>query len=454
MRPKSLLVLVALVALVASTGVAQPVVGPPNFQVTLLNSNIPIGDQFTGLAADASGNVYVLDEPSTPTAVGPRVHRIRPDGTLDPYHAVGFGDSCGELAYNPMDGLVYLVDNIPVLPVINSRVWRIEPAGGATQLYNVPVVAEGFTIDNGGQMIFGGMGTNGLGLYRFDPLSAQTTYLGPGFGNNRVLQSLVFGDILIADGRHVERWQPGVAATVPYYSAPLPNPNESNGVTSLARTPFNQIGVGALVGVRNFVTVSLGGIGRAISADLVGGNAFEFANEPYSVPFRGMYLIAGGVLQDAYWLSATASSLAGPPTAGILHRIRQLPAAGSPGSLVITQVPGVLTVDLYGPPGQFFLLGVMPDVLPVPSVLFIPPWGVVDLDVLNPLYAPVIDGVGLFGAPNPLGQIPNSGQFSLTVGIVPPPVPLAFRAQAIISGWALAPNGILYISNVATFTLP
>jgi len=445
--------LLCLLAYLTAGGIlpAQPVVTPPNFDVQLLAGGIPMTFGLSTMAVDRFGNVYVLDEPPQPMGIGPRVHRIRRNGVVDLDHAVFFGDT-GQMAYHPLDGHVYVVETQPILPVINSTVHRIEPGGGATMVVNVPVVAEGFTIDNAGNMFFGGMGLQGPGLYMLPAGSTSLVFVGPGFGGNEILQALVSGDVLIADANEVRRWTPGALVPVPYWQGPPVFPNSIALVNSLARTPFNQIGSGAVIGHRTLDTFCLCGDGTAVTADLLGNNASVFATESYTLPDRGLAGVASGLRQDLYWATLVAA-----PGGGIaldVYRIRQVAAHGSHGSLLVDVGGGVMTVHFYGDPagGDPLLVGVQLVPSPVPvGGIFIPPFGVLELNPLSPSYFPLLDGIGVFGPPNPFAVIPGGGHFVFALSV--PPLNLSFRAEGVILDPQHAVNGSFTISNVDSFTL-
>ena len=117
---------------------------------------------------------------------------------------------------------------------------------------------------------------------------------------------------------------------------------------------------------------------------------------------------------------------------------------------------GVLTFDLYGDPagGSEFLLGAMPlSPISFSDGLFIPPFGILDLNPLAAGYIPILDGFGIFGPPNPFAVIPVGGHFSLTISVPPVPQPISLRTQAGIVDAVHAPNGLFYITNVDTFVL-
>jgi hypothetical protein len=429
-----------------------PVVNPPNFSVSLHASFLAASG--ASMAADRFGNVYIVDQPSA-LATG-SVTKVDPAGAVVPQFVNNLG-SLSQIAYDPADGYCYIASWSPLLPVVLSSIWRIDPVQGAVAAGSVNLIASGFTIGNSGLMYFGTQtALQGAGLYSHDPSgpSGNATILSPGFGQNAILQSLVSGHVLIASGNEVRRWTPAAIAPVPYYIHPVPLPNALATVNSLARTPFNQIGAGALIGVRELGTLCLCGQGLTITAGLTGQNPQTFATEPYGSPFNGLRCIASGIFQDEWWYTEQPGP--GPIAGKLLWRIRQVPAHSSQGSLITSVAGNVVTLDLYGPAagGDPFLLGGASAILPVSLAQFIPPFGVIDLSPLHPLYTPIIDGIGFFGPPNPIGVVPAGGHFQLSVLIPPGFTGIALVLQDLTLSPGVAPNGLFFISNVEMLVLP
>jgi hypothetical protein len=264
-----------------------------------------------------------------------------------------------------------------------------------------------------------------------------------------MLQSLATGDILIGSGQEVRRYVLGAATTSPYYLHGSLPPAELRG---LARSPFNELGNGGLIAMRDFDTLCQCGSTTLISADPIGTAPFPFGNESYPLSYSGMRAMAWGVRQDLYWL--TELPVPGQPLGKTLFRIRQLPASGVQGSLLVSTGTASVTFDVYGPtPGNdpVVLGGVA---LPMTSnpTLLLAPYGIVDLFPLHPLYLPVLDGIGLFGPPNPAAATPPGGHLVATFP-VPVGTGLTFFTQALIVS-NRAPNGLFFVSNVAPLLLP
>lgn len=444
----------AIVALATQAAPGQmnppPTVVPPNFQVSLRAAMIAAAG--SSMAADRFGNVYILDQAGIGNGT---ITRIDSAGAATPGFVSGLG-VLSQIASSPLDGMCYVASYSPLLPVVNSMIWRIDPNAGATQSGSVALIASGFAIDNDGMFYFGTQtGLQGSGLYRHDPSgpSGNATYLGPGFSSNAILQSLPSGDVLIAGGSQVMRWTPSAILPLPYYTHPPPMPNTIAEIRALARIPFNQIGAGALIAVREFTTVSFSGQGTIVAADMTGGNLQLFASEPYGQPYAGLRSIASGPRQEAWWFTDQPGP--GPAAGKLLFRIEQQPAHGSQGSLVIDATPATLAFHVYGPAqgGDPFLAGAASTLLPVDLSWFAPPFGIIDLNPFHLLYIPLLDGVGLFGPPNSLAQTPPGGHWQLTMP-APPGGGVSLRMQALILAPGAAPNGYFFISNVALLILP
>jgi hypothetical protein len=443
-------------AIVASAIFAQignvPVVIPPNFSVSLHASFLTASGE--SMAADRFGNVYIVDQGNV-IGTG-SVTKVQQDGTVVPQFVSNVG-ALSQVTYNPADGYCYIASWSPLLPVVLSNVFRIDPVQGAVQVSFVSLIASGYSIDNAGLMYFGTQtGLSGPGLYSHDPNGpgGNFTFLSTGFAQNAILQTLFTGDVLIGGLNEVRRWVPSSVAPVPYYTHPPPLPNAVATVNSIARTPFNQIGAGALIGVREFGTLCLCGQGLTITAGLTGLNPQTFASEQYGSPFLGLRCVASGLFQDEWWYTEQPGP--GPIAGKLLWRIQQTPAHSSQGSLITSVAANVVTIDIYGPPtgGDPFLFGGASAILPVSLSQFVPPFGIVDLFPFHALYTPILDGLGLFGPPNPFAQIPAGGHFQVAVVIPPGLTGIALNLQELTVSPGVAPNGLFFISNVELLVLP
>jgi hypothetical protein len=424
----------------------EPEVHVPNFSVTLHAQVMTLAED-PSMAADRFGNVYIRNQSGILNTSGV-IHKVDAAGNAPYSWFVNGLGRLSQIAFNPVDGLCYVAAHYPALSATISTVYRIDPLAGAVGVGTVNLLAEGFTIDDAGTMYFGASS----GLYSHDPAgpAGNATFLSPGHAQNAVIQSLVSGDVLIAGTIDVRRWTPGSSATVPYYTDPQPTGYSL--IQSLSRVPFNQIGQGALIGVRDLDTSCLCFNGRTVALDLLGEQVLAFATEPFAgFCETGLKAIASGPQQDQWWLTDHSPPVGPMP----LYRIRQLPAPGSPGSTIAVAGGGIVTLDVYGPAagGSPFLLGAMLASAP-PASSFFASFGIVDLSPFSPHYLPVLDGVGLFGPPNPSAQIPVGGQFHATFGSPPALSGTSLGLQALIVSPATAPNGLFLVGNVEGLTLP
>src|SRR4029078_5928525 len=133
----------------------------------------------------------------------------------------------------------------------------------------------------------------------------------------------------------------------------------------------------------------------------------------------GLRCIASGIFQDEWWYTDQPGP--GPIAGKLLWRIRQVPAHCSQGRLIADVASTSVALHIYGPTagGDPFLLGAASAISPVSLAQFAPPFGVIDLWPFHPLYAPILDGVGVFGPPNPFAQIPAGGHCLMVVTHAP-----------------------------------
>ncbi len=449
--------LAAAAVLPLASSTAQVIVSSPNFSVELVASNVAASGE--SMAIDRFGNAYIVNK----TAANDTVVIVRPNGSIVPSVTPGF-TSLGQLAYHPLEGAVYAVETAPVLPVLRSVVWRLSATAPPQIAFELDVTTQGFTIDNAGTFFFGGVGLQGSGLYSVTPPSTsveiEATFRGPGFGQNERLQSLVSGDVLIASGDEVRRWTNFAVGTVPFYDHPGPFPNDFALAVGLARNPMNQLGSGAIVGIRDLETFGIGGEGLGIATDLLGNElptlGQAFLSEEFDFGEIGLLTLAAGIEQDLYWFSNACDDVC--PTIDApnrLYRIRQQPGVGSQGSLFAGTAATGVTFDLYGPAagGAPFVLGI--ELIGIfLGETFLPPWGVLGPVPGAPGTIALLDGIGLSGPPNPFAVIPSGGAFSITFPLPPGLSGLSFRAQDLILAPAEAPNGFFFISNEVQLTLP
>lgn len=388
------------------------------------------------MAADRFGNVYILD---LATVSGHSITRIRPDGTVDRNHVTGLAQP-GQLATSPVDGLVYLIDGPGPLAVFASNILRIEPSGGATNLGSVPIVGQGLTIDDQGLFVIGGNGLGGPGLFLWDGMTPPVR-AHRGAGTNGVLQSLGNGEVLVADGRAVQAVLPGTNQSRTLYQHPFIG-NTLVTIGTLARHPWNAEGKGALLGVNEFTTLCTCGVGLGIWSDVAGVNQPSLVTESYASPRTGFRALCAGPRRQVFWYTDDPNG-----RGGVLHEITRTPTMGTQGSLIVQEGGASIFVSLYGPTSgnDPFLLGIVSVPMAVPAARFYPLFGVVDLDPFGASYFPLVDGVGVFGPPSPIGRTSASGDWSTV--FTPGAPAFTVDVQALILSTE-APNGAFFISNV------
>ena len=116
------LCLLALVMGLPGTAAAQLNVNLPGFNVSIIAGALPL--MATSMAVDRFGNVYVVD------GVTFNIARVTPGGSVSLQHVTGLS-GVGQLAYNPVDGLVYLTAINPLAATITD-VLRLDATGGTT----------------------------------------------------------------------------------------------------------------------------------------------------------------------------------------------------------------------------------------------------------------------------------------------------------------------------------
>lgn len=444
----ALLLLTLLGGLFTEGAPGQPVPSQPLYSVSTVTSQIPLQGEATSLAVDREGWVYIVEE--NLAQGGGVVHRVRTNGsslTLD--FLTGLSDP-GQLARHPLDGRVRLPDPGPA-GTLTSQIWRFDPAG-PTADYLVPGVrGQGFAIDNAGSYYLVGPGTQGVDLYRFSPAAGTSLPYGSGIAADALVlatNSAVFyasGGLCFSQG--------GQLFAGPPTTLPLAD------VTALVANPFTAPGPGVLVAFHHLdPACACGATEVRFGEPLMGPppGAPSFLTETFATPHRGARLWASGLRRDLYALSTR--DVAGMRFA-TLHRIEQVPTAGYHGHLVVQRSGNQVSTSLTGLPTtaglpQPFLLGMRALIGPQPPGLFLPTIGILDVHAGDPYYVPVIDGLGLFGPPHPLGLIPPSGTFSLTFAAPPPlPIPLVLEAQAVLLDGPASPSGIMTISDVALLVL-
>ncbi|NRA94952.1 MAG: hypothetical protein HRU14_01955 [Planctomycetes bacterium] len=445
---KSLMVIV-LCPVLAMAVVAQPT-APANFNVGLHASGITASGET--MAADAWGNVFILDHPTGGPFVGPdSITRVGVNGGVNAAYATGLGVA-SQVAFNPKDGKCYAAFHSPLLTIVMSTVYRFDNAG-PVQVGTTPLIAAGFTIDDTGRWIFGtSTAVSGPGLYRHGFMSTPPTYLGSGFGSNAILQSVASSqDVLIAQGAEVRRWSPFLVGTLPYWSTLL-IPNTIVRVTSLARSYYNQLGRGALIGVNSFTTLCSCGFGAAFPGSPTSGSNASFSTETFTFPRTGLRTVTTSIRGPMYWLTDAPPVSTGPGKT--LFIVQEEHGPNIPSSLQVnvaaSTTGSVVDIDVWGVPGAPLLLGVIPVPAITPWLEIYTSYGWIS-NIFDPTYIPVVDGAGVFGPPDPFGVIPSNGHWHLSLSL--PPLGLQLSTQALIEN-SDAPNGWFNITNRLLVNLP
>jgi len=443
------LIAIILCSLVVTNVAAQPAT-PATFNVSLHADGIVASGE--AMAADAWGNVFILNRPAGgPPIISDSITRVSANGNVAAAYATGLGVG-SQIAFNPVDGKCYVAVHSPFLTVVLSTVYRLDNAG-PVQVGTTPLIAAGFTIDDDGRWIFGTQTAVGNpGIYRHDSLGGTPTYLGPGFGDNATLQSVAASqDILIAYGAQVRRWSPATVGTLSYWST-LITPNSIVRVTSLARSYYDQLGRGALIGVNAFTTLCSCGVGSAFPGSPTSGSNAPFATESYGLPRSGLRTITTSIRGAMYWLTDAPTVSTTPGKA--LYIVEEDHGPGLPASLQVnvaaTTTGSLVDIHVWGAPGSPLLLGAFPAPTVTPWLEVYTPYGWI-LNVFHPTYIPVVDGPGVFGPPNPLGVIPSNGHWQLSISL--PPLGIQLVSEALIEN-SDAPNGWFNISNRQLVNLP
>ena len=407
-----------------------------------------IGASGDSMAVNAWGTTYVLN--LSPAGVSDSITAVSRAGVVDSAYATGLGRA-SQIAFNPQDGHCYVAFHSPVLPVVLSRIYKLD-SSGPVQVGSTPLIAEGFAIDDDGRWIFGtNVSVGGPGIYKQLP-GSSLMFFGLGFGSNSTIMSMAGNDdVLIADGLEVRRQIPAALVAIPYWSTPF-IPNNVTRVKSVARSPFDQVGQGAMVGVNTFTTLCNCGFGNAYPGSATAGSSTPLATEAFTGFGAGMVAIAPGPDDNLYWL--TRDSAPGTGISKTLYRIEEQTGAGIPGSLKVTvlasPVGSVVDVQIWGEGGAPVLFGALAAPMTTPSFEIYTPYGWI-MNLFHPNYIPVLDGVGMFGPANPLAVLPANGNGQWTFPV--PALGISLGAQALISD-TKAPNGSFNITNIELRYLP
>lgn len=405
------------------------------------------------MAADAYGNVFLVDV--LPTA-GPlttyRFTRIALDNTVNSLYAtVTGGGPISRLCQNPQDGYVYFAQDPSPSGTPFSTVYRLHPDQGIEAYFSTNVDAMGMAIDNHGMYYLGGISaSSGQGVHKVaTPPSVggyyPATQVTSGHGSNTLLLSMVDGTLLAADGTIVWRIDPDVGGAGLIYFGYTPLPAETVTLHSMARSPLNEFGIGALIGV-----TSSTGMGYAFLGDATGATqANPVLSESFPIPGDGLVGLSARMGDEVQWYSKLTGILGSSHS---LTRVNQLPSTIVPGSLFTSSAPGSFTVSLAGRTSATGIqIGIAPGISFIPKLYL--PHGGLELDLANLGVIALVNGLGLHGAPNG-SNIPANGLYTETFplpSILPPNLQVTLQA-VVCDLWAA--NGYYDKSNLVIATLP
>ncbi len=405
------------------------------------------------MAADAYGNVFLVDVLAT---AGPlttyRFSRIAFDNTVTvTFATLSGGGPISRLCQNPQDGYVYFAHNPAPSGTPATTIYRLNPDLGIVAYFSTDVDAVGLAIDNSGMYYLGGLSASvGQGIHRVPTPSSvggfhASTMISGGHGFNRLLLSMIDGTLLAADGTLVWRINPAVGGAGLLYFAYSPAAGETATLHSMARSPLNEFGVGALLGVRSSLNN-----GYAFLGDETGATQTNpVLSESFNSVGAGPIALCTRMGDEVQWLTATPGVLGMVRT---LWRIRQLPDPTVPGSLSSSSIPGSFSVSLTGrPTATGIQVGISPGISFIPHLYL--PHGTMELDLANLGVISLVNGLGIHG-PADGSNIPPSGTFTATFNLppfLPPGLPVTL--QAVVCD-VKAANGFYDKSNLVVTFLP
>jgi hypothetical protein len=429
-------------ALVLRSGLqAQPQSAGVTLNVTNLVASVPFTPVYgVRLAVDRDGIAFLVTE-ALAMSGGSSVHMILPDGTQF-MNFVNAGTVFGQPATHPGDGFVYAA--YWQQGATSSTLARLVPGGGALPFATLPMRVEALAIDrNGAFYVAGFNGPQGPGVYKYTNLAAPPV----GYAHQANVSSLVAcanGMVLASNGLSLSRFVAG--GMVPFWTPQPTQPGGLSSILGLTRAPWNQTGLGIAVALNEWIPNWLMFFSQLVHLD------------PNGVATTAAYLTPGerfaGVAADTdrgIWVLADTGT--SPNFVRTLWTAEESSAVGAPASLQSSTLGQVVTFTLDGPVGAPFLLGFMGWFGGLPPGFYAPGYGLVELHPWDPMYAPAIDGLGLFGAPSPFGVLPSSGQAVLPATIPAGLTGSMIAVQGVVPG-ALAPNSLFYLSQVLLVTLP
>ena len=417
----------------------QPISGGVTFGVSQVGSAIPVSSALgTRMAVDRDGNAFIVQD-----ALGPgmgTVLLVYPDGTQIASFVAGLG-ILGQPSTHPGDGRVNVAVWLPGLQ--QSTIYRLQPGSPALPVRTVPLIAQAIAFDGQGALLVGAPGgPQGAGVYKCVGLNPPL-FLGA-LANCRDIAVRADDQVFASDGTTLYLIAGGVAT--PHWTPQNSLPGTVPTIVSLTRAPWNQTGIGLVAAVNENIPACFCVFAYAVHLDPNGVSNMGAALTSPDVNVA----IAADCARGLYFLTDT-----GPVASMVrsLWRTEEVATGGAPASLQSTTVGQVITATIDGQVGVPFLLGFMPNFGQLPPGFYAAGYGLVELNPWDAMYAPAVDGLGLFGAPSPFGVIPFSGTAVLPATIPSGLTGLMVSLQVVMPGLN-APNGLYYVSNTLTIALP
>ncbi len=419
---------------------AQPQSAGTTLNVTTLAASLPVTPLGgVRMAVDRDGNTFLVLNALAST--GSTVALILPDGTHVPAF-VSTGSVFGQPATHPGDGSVCAGQWSATSS--SATLVLLAMSGGALPFASIPMRAEALAIDRYGAFNIGSSnGPQGSGVYKFTNLAQPAVHFAA-MANVRDLVVLANGTVLASDGSTVKRVTP--AGMVPFWTPQATQFGSTSTIAGMTRSSWNQAGLGVVVAQNEWIPNWFLQFSQIVHID------------PNGVATTASFLPTGdrlaGLAADmdrGMWIMGESGTA--PNIVRSLWSTEESSAAGAPASLLSSTTGQVVTFTLDGAVGAPFLVGFMGWFGALPPGYYAPGYGLIELHPWDPMYAPAVDGFGLFGAPSPFGVVPATGQAILPATIPAGLTGQMLAVQAILPG-ALAPNGLFYLSQVLLVTLP
>jgi hypothetical protein len=421
-------------ASIMAAGAAQagPVALMPDCQVVQVGQGLSL--QGVSMAVDQDEIAYVLEQ------VGPGiawfVAAVFP-GVPGQIPIATNLSSPSHLAANPRDGSVWFADTVTGSAGSVATFYRLL-GGAAVPQFSLPTVVHSLAIDRQGRFFVGG--ANGM-ILRIDPgLAPALVPHALGSGNNTRLHALTGGELVILGGLFASTWLLDAAGSLSLLLQSSYTPTTYDLAFDYARNPFPAFGPGVALAIASVTAIpgTLTGTTRLAMYDAQGAFLGDVAMATWGTNDPEPALIAPSFRNAVYWYERPPAATPTQP-AGRLFRIEAVPSPGIPGTLLLSAQGGVVQGSLQGSQGgQPFLLGACVGGAGVP--LLVPGLGVLDVGPLSPSY------VAWAAFLPPSGVLPIAFTTALTGGT------MAQVQGAVLS--PQAPNGVAWLTNVATLVFP